>query len=622
MIRWTHHIYTAIVCLIVCTLYYNYFINKAWVEVDLEVSQKTDFKVYWAEKGQPFSEKNMSVVIAQPGKSQYSFYLTDIENLVRLRIDTHKYVGEATLRRLTINQKGYAPIILSDSRGFSKLVPLAQIEDFRAEDDGLWLRSTGDDPNFELIITPDYQGIASGQILFQFAVIILFVIPVLLVLRSATWLAKDFLFVPVLLTGIWVVIITMAGISERNVHPDEYVHLSASSYYDDHWLPPLLEDESISHTYSVYGVSRLNNGEIYYLFCGKFHKLLENFKIPEYLSLRMFNVCLFGLILLFSLKNRYARMVAIPFLLSPQLWYVFSYCTSDAFALFISFLIGYELVNPGSLFNRLLKGSSQYLFPGLALGLLLGCLFLLKKNYYPFIVFFYICLGAQLLFETSPAQKRKVFLKRLITVTVVGLLFFGLRFGADYMVNGFDRNVRLAEIQEKMANTEYKASTELEKKQGALSRKARGTTLNEMVTLNRWFEKSFRSGFGVFGYFTISSPLTYFDLMRWTGLALLVFVFGSILFRGGLINTFLALSLFLLSGALIAVSFYHSWTVDFQAQGRYLFPIMPMLGILYAKTYRIIHRPIFITGVGAMYILGMYAFIFEALLKIPKVGFH
>jgi len=619
MSRPAHYLFPAIISLLACTLYYIFFINTAHVEIEMKVAKRTDFKIYWAEKGQPYSEKHMSVVIAHPQRSHYSFFLTNIKNVARLRIDTHRYEGEATLRHLTVEQEGYATLTLSDSREFGKLVPLAQIDDFRITDDGLWLRSTGEDSNFELAVVPEYLGMDMGWLLIRFGAIIFFVI---LISRFTFCLGRDFLFVPVLLTGVWVLIIVMAGISNRNVHPDEYVHLSATSYYDDHWLPPALDDESVRDTYSVYGVSRLNNGEVYYLFSGKFHKLLENFRIPEYFSLRMFNICLFGLILLYTMKSRYARIVAIPFLLSSQIWYVFSYCDTDAFALFITFLVGCELVNPESLLNRFLTGDRRQFLPRIVvLGFLFGCLFLLKKNYYPFIAFVYLLMGIQLFFNASSSAERQTGLKRLAAITIIGLFLFGWHLAEGYVVNGFDPNTKLAELREELAHPSYKPSTELHKKHFSLHKKERGTTLAEMVTNERWFEKSFKSSFGVFGYSSISASQTYYDLVRWTGVGLLFFVFGSIFFRGGLENSSLAFSLIVLSAALIAVSLYHSWTVDFQSQGRYLLPIVPMLGVLYARTYRVIHRQIIFFGVCSMYFLGMYSFIFQSLIRIPKVGF-
>jgi hypothetical protein len=608
-----------ILCLLAMGLYFVFFIQTAHVEIDLTVEKKTDFKIYWAEAGQPYSEERMSVVIVSPGRNHYSFFLTDIGKLARLRIDTHRYEGEATLRHLKIEQEGYAPFIFDTPKDFERLVPLAQIENFKIDKHGLWVLSNGEDPNFELRVHPEYRGGNYFSVAVRFLVIAFFVF---LVYQGGAHLSRNYLFVPLFLFGAWMLIITMAGISERNVHPDEYVHLYATAYYDNHWLPPHLEDESVRQTYSVYGVSRLNNGEVYYFFSGKFHKLLEGFKLPDYFSLRLFNVLLFGLILLYTVRSRCARLVAIPLLLSPQIWYVFSYCDSDAFALFVTFLAGCELIRPSSFLRRFLEKRNCPYFCGLILlGSLLGCLFLLKKNYYPFIAFFYLCLGVQLFFTLS-LEKRKRAVKRVLAISVVGLLLFGMRIGSDYVVNGLDRSEKIKALQEELAHPWYKPSTELHKKHVSLYRKARGTTLEEMITLERWFERSFQSAFGVFGYFTISAPLPYYDLVRWTGVALLIFVFGSIFLRGGIVESGLAVSVLCLSSALIAVSLYHSWTVDFQAQGRYLFPIIPMLGILYARTYRIIYQPFFVLGVTCMYLLGVYAFIFEALLRIPKVVFH
>ncbi len=618
--RWTNYLFTAVVCLLACVVYYSLSINRAYVEIELDVTERTDFKIYWAEKGQPYSEKCRSVVVTRPDRKHYSFFLTNIKNIARLRIDTHKYAGEATIRYLSIKQTGYAPIVLSDGFSFSKLSPLAQVEIFRAEDNGLWLKSTGEDPTLELLITPDYIGVEPGWLFLRFAIVTLFVIPMWWGVSS---LSRDFLFVPFFLTGILVLMVVMAGTSERNVHPDEYVHRQATSFYEDHWLPPLFSDESIRDSYSVYGVSRLNNGEVYYLFSGKFHSLLNDFKIPEYFSMRLFNIFLFSLILLSTFRNNYARMVAIPFLLSPQVWYIFSYCTSDAFALFITFRVGCELVDPASLFNRFLKGGSRQLFSGLLLmGFLLGCLFLLKMNYYPFIAFFYLCLAIQFFFNVVSSEERNYFLKRLVAVTIMGFLFFGLRFGADYLVNGFDQKNKIIEVQEQFAEPRYKPSTELHDKHGTLLRKDRGQTLQYLIGTDHWFEKSFRSGVGVFGYFTISAPDVYYDMVRWTGVGLLIFVFGSIFIRGGLINSTLAFSVLVVFVVLVAASLHRSWTWDFQPQGRYLFPIVPMFGILYARTYKVIHQSFFILGVTCMYLLGMYAFIFQALLKIPRVVFH
>jgi hypothetical protein len=616
--QWNFFVFPLFVCLLACGLYFYFFVNRAYVAIELEVDQKTDFKIYWADKGELYAEENMSKVRATPTRTHYHFFLTNIGQVTRLRIDTHAYKGKATLKSIRIQQEGWAPIAIATHEDFNRLVPLAQIEEYDVDQTGLHVTSTDKDPNFELLVTPQYHGRDVGWLLTRFTAIC-FVF--LLLFKYAAPLAKDLSFVPLFLFGVWLLIIAMAGISQRNVHPDEYVHMDAASYYQDHWLPPLIEDPAIRKTYSVYGVSRLNNGEVYYLLAGKFKSLFDGFQISDTFSLRAFNILLFGIILLLSIKDRYARMVALPLLISPQIWYIFSYCNSDAFGLFCSFLAGYQVINPSSHLHRYLQntGWKSRITSTLLLSLLIGMLLLLKKNYYPFIVFFYLCLGAQLFTNKEFLEKRKSVLIRLVMITLAGLLIFGLRIGADYMVNGAHRHENLSRIQEELATPWYKPSTELHKKHVSLYLKERGTLLGEIIERDRWFEKSFQTGFGVYGYFTITASYTYYDLVRWTGAGVLFFMLGSVFLRGGFIGSALALSAIGLSAALIGVSVYQSWTVDFQAQGRYLFPIIPMLGLLYAANYHTINNTLLALGVTSMYLLGIYSFIFQGLLYIPKI---
>ncbi len=609
--RW---LFTVSTCLLACTLYFHFFINTASVEVELTVAQKTDFKIYWAGAGQDYSEKNMAEVTITPERKHYRRSFTDIGKIARLRIDTHSYAGEATLKKLAIRQEGWAPIILSTAEQFGKLVPLQQIAESRVDNDGLWLRSSGNDGNFELLLAPERQGLNLGWLLLRLAVISAIV---LCVLFGASPLAINLRFVPVLLFGVWVLIITMAGISKDNSHPDEYVHMSAITYYQDHWLPPVIDDPTIRNTFSAYGVSRLNNGEVYYLFAGKFYKFLQTFSIPEYFSLRLFNVCLFGLIVLYTIRNRYARMVALPFLVSSQIWYIFSYCASDAFALFFAFLAAVELINPNSLLHRYLKGDGWIakLFGLVVLGFLLGIVFLLKKNYLPFVAFFYLVLAVKLFLAEEFFWEKKAAILRLMLLTLVGLSIFGLRVGADYLVNGFDREEKIVRLQEELAHPWYKAGTEMPRKYVSLYRKVRGTTLEQFVQIDRWFEKTFRSSFGVFGCFTIAGTQVYYDMVRWSGALLLALVLAAIFRGGGSIGSVLAIAALGISGGLIGIAMYDSWTIDFQPQGRHLFAIVPIFGILYGWNYAVINRRLLILCLTPMFLLAMCGVIFAPFLS-------
>ncbi len=152
--------------------------------------------------------------------------------------------------------------------------------------------------------------------------------------------------------------------------------------------------------------------------------------------------------------------------------------------------------------------------------------------------------------------------------------------------------------------------------------KKRGVPLMYLVKDKRFFEKTFRSSFGVYGYFTVSGPFRYYDMVRWTGLALLSVFLGLIFYYSWRENGVIAVSFLFFSLLLIVISFYHSWTKDFQAQGRYLFPIASMLGIVYARCHRYLKGPVFTSLFIVMFILSSYSFIFVAISQIPKSFFY
>lgn len=607
-------------CVIACTAYYQFVVNTAVVDLEMSVNESSHFTLYWAADGEGYSERRIATVKTHSGKDTYSFNLTNISKVGRLRVDTHSIIGEVTLKSLAIHQEGYESIILNDPSSFSKLVPLQQIETTRVDENGLWIKSNGTDPNLELLVSARYLGIDKVWLFIRLLVIAIVTCGIVYAVAP---LIEDFAIVPVLLFGVWLLVFTMAGVSKQNVHPDEYVHIAATHYYADHWLPPVVDDPSIRDTYSVYGVSRLNNGEIYYFFSGKTYKLLQFFDLPENFAYRFFNVALFGAIFFLTIGNLYARIAALPYLVSSQIWYVFSYCGSDAFALFISFLVSWQLIDPNSLLHRYLKGGGALLrLIGLVvLPVFLGTVFILKMNYYPFVGLFYLVLGVKMFFTEEYYLGKKDALKRLILITVLGLSFLGVRMVADYTINGSDRGDKIVELQEKYGHYKYKRSTPPEDRVPTFLIKDRGVTFSELIPKYHWDIQTFQSSFGVFGYFTITSPQQYYFIVKWFGSALLLFILISSFTRGGILGAGITGVVCSCSVILILASLHRSWTADFQPQGRYLFPIIPMFAICLGHNIKAINRRVLILLVGIMCMLGVYSFIFQGLLKIPKIPF-
>lgn len=610
------HKYAWILCLITCVAYQIFFVNRAHVDLTIQVEQRTLFKIYWAEEGQAFSEGRMALASVKPDRKQYSFFLTNLKGIKFLRIDPQQYAGTATIEEIRIRQKGFKEIRLSSTEDFSRLKPLAEIAKYSTKDDKLEVQSSGKDPNFsfEVALVPDafdWHGILFGYVFICCCVGLIYA--VVYPLNFA------FRYIPVMLTVALTLAVTMAFISERDVHPDEFVHISASKYYMDHWLPPAANDEAIRDTYSLYGSSRLNTDEITYLLNGKFARLISPMHLAEHVTFRLFNLFLLGVILLYTLKVPDSRLVAVPLLISAQVWYLFSYCNSDAFALTVSFFVGCQLAIPDSALNRFLFGRRgwQWIFAGLVVAILIGLLFVLKKNFYSYAVLVFALILLKI-WKASSRENRLLVLKRFVLVCLLGLSFLAVKRAADYHINGLDRSKKLLEMRDKTARPMFNPKTPLEKQHLNLSKKKRGVPLLEIIHKERWFEKTFRSAFGVYGYFTISGGYVYYDLVRWTGMAFLLFFFGSILLRAGWFNSLQAMTVLSLAAALIGASLYHSWTKDFQAQGRYLIPILPMLGILCAQNRAYLNSRILTFFTSCMFLLSVYSFICVALLDIPR----
>ena len=612
--QWTFPLCLAI---LLSMLYLHYFENRAFVELDINVSQRTRVSFFWAKDGQEYSKWREVSVRVTPARQKYRFYVTDLREVKKLRIDTHDYRGEAVLNSLLIYQKGFQPLEFRAKKDFNLLKPLNHIESTTADGEGLRIQSTGDDPQLEFIpklnVSTDDSRMVVEPVAAIFVVIFLFFF-------LTDKYREENKFVPLFLAITLALVLVMACITRKDVHPDEYVHLNAASYYKNHSLPPVVDDPSIYNTYSIYGVSRLNSYEVSYFFNGKLAKLLASLEMSDVLRLRVFNILLLGLLLLNILRHKNAAIMAVPLLISPQLWYIFSYCNSDAFSLFTSFLVAFQVALPDSLLNAYLSGKKRRTNWILVLifGLLGSLSLLMKKNYLFFVIFILGYLLWRVVFLVEK-EKRKDWLRKVSIIVLIGLCLAGVRIGTDYAVNGMDRSGKIAQIQEQLAKPAFKPSTPLEHKHSYLYRKARGDSLRKIITVDRWFEKTYRSAFGMYGYFTVIASDSYYQVVRQVAIALIGLLAAAIIFRGGISGNLL-FGLFLsCSGTLVFASLYHSWTMDFQTQGRYLFPIIPMASIVLYHSRHLIMGAVFKLLVTSMFLLSVYSFIFVGLFQLPKI---
>lgn len=414
------------------------------------------------------------------------------------------------------------------------------------------------------------------------------------------------------------VMIAMATTSRINVHPDELDHINAGRYFIKYWDFPAMDDPRLAHTFSNYGVTYLQQLDIVYFFAGKFASLILPLAGQDYIALRFFDIFLFAILMVLFLRLPDDRKIAfVPLFITPQVWYVFSYFNGDAFPMFLTFCMVYltaRLELPLSPLPPPIRDQNGRRL--LLLGLLLGMVCISKQNYYVFaaftLAFFGVCGLA--------SHKIGAAAKNAVVVFVVATALFGARWGYNVYVNRTVRPEVPTQNAEKYAREDYKPSAQEAGTQfWGLRMRDQGLTYPQLFTIWTWHIWSFRTSFGVYDYMKIYAPFIYYRYMGYLLWTLMAVLCLALVIRGGpggiagvlVFLTFAALTIF--------QSTWHSWISDFQAQGRYLFPIGGMAGMMLARFAPAANRtmPIVLPLAGAMCALSFYSFIWVGLAHIP-----
>jgi hypothetical protein len=456
--------------------------------------------------------------------------------------------------------------------------------------------------------------------------------------------------------------------------PDEYSHRSAARFYLDHWLPPKVGEAASLDSYSRdYGFSYLNDSDLVYFFAGKFAALVSPVVSNNDVGFRLFNVLLLGVLAGFCWRRPAAWLVFAPLLVSPQIWYIFSYFNGDAFPLFLSMLIAYQLAEPGSLFNKYLDspGVLRGFSGALLFGVLVALLALSKKNYYAFLVLlpavialvrlgipsavllasaaiggaawylgwysmgtreFGVLVAAALLaimasifLDPSTWRARGAILAKLAIMGVIALTVLIPRIAWDVVAHGSleEKRVAIGLMQEELAKPEYKPSQIYSDKFTGtfhgLELRTRGTSLSDLFSPPwNWHIQTFLSATGLYGWRDLRSPKAYYLVMVVAYLALFAAYLGAVARSKDVVARVNFILVWAFAILTIAVSIYHSWYHDFQAQGRYLFPIVPMSGVGFASARREMGSGLALGAISACFALSAWSFVFTGLLHIPR----
>ena len=470
-------------------------------------------------------------------------------------------------------------------------------------------------------------------------------------------------------------IMAMASISstKASVHPDEFGHWPVFHYFVEHWLPPAVDDPAVLPSMTIWGTSYLFLLDVSYMVAARVMSPFIGIFSSELYAARLFHSLLWALLCLCALRRRDWAIPLSVLLLSPQIWYIFSYYNADAFPLFIAMLATMLLCDRKNTIHSYIQGSGKISAAVLTLGLCLGLLLVSKQNYVVLVPGFLLWLAVMhldlrwrellavlaamgllgtsvflgdvprssgqhawfvftaltggalaivaaisfcLRLRNNAALRRPSI--RWIGICVLAVAFAAPRVLVDVAINGGpnEKATRILAVEEARAGAGFKPSEVVQGKGVAYQMlDIQGVGLRPMIfdAPYNWLSRSVASAFGVYGYMTVYAPYpVYLALVILASLIAVVAGFALTRAWPDKANRLLVAAAGI--GCLIVLSsILNSWFIALQPQGRYLLPIMVMLALILGYARPKLPQGILQALLIASLLLSAYSFVCVAL---------
>lgn len=404
--------------------------------------------------------------------------------------------------------------------------------------------------------------------------------------------------------------------SELGPHPDEYDVVECLKYGMKHFFPPDIRDAEVAGTFSGYGYTKLENSTYYFLLAGKI-ALIAKALFSSINWFRVPNVLLFigmGIIFLRNIKKK--NWLVLTLGTSVQAWYIFSYTTADALDFFWSFLVILQLTDEESWLNSILsqmcekkKLSKSIITKSLILGVLFGMVFLGKQNYWIVLLLVFIVLLTKLL--NSKKEERKQYFKIYGLILAMFAVTVLTRYAFDFAHYGTQGGEIKAALDAQYADYDKNPTTSPADLCPTYRMKAQGYSLNDLfIETPKWFKYSFQSFCGLLA--DQETSLVYYAFMGFLYLTIIVLLGTDYLTSDNKQKKteFLVGALLLVLNVVISV--FNSYISDSQSQGRYLLPMVFVLGYLGAKAPSVWDRKAFKYALLLINILCVWYFASQA----------
>jgi hypothetical protein len=568
----------------------------------------TDCQIFWRVGNQEFDQKQ-SVSIRTKSETYQTIRVNlpqNIHAIQSLKINTGSVQTSWEIDYMLIKKRGFKPVTLA----LENLKPSKDIPSFNLQHILRFL-SRGNDPSLTidlpviswhidwlLMITYIFLSLLVGSVVYYSSHFIIF--------RKCTLMTLFLVISLSLVTGLSFVMVMKAGFSAS---PDERDHFMAAEYYKSHSLTPQKYSGEGVYTYnSTWNYSRVYEPCIEYYLAGKFSNLFDNFLV-SFRSVRLSGVLLLVFFIIIALRFPDKNSFLMPLLITPQIWYIFSYVNDDYFPLFISILL---LILTEEWKSDLLKGifNTKTCLGLIILGGILGILIMEKRNYLIFVLFylFYI-FSLPILFSGDYKYDIKAFfwaLKKYIKIPVLIILValaivVAKKFTLSETKGNVSKEVAAYYEQSHLKSESFRAND--------FSGKHKFVSYYKMI--KPWFKKSYKSFNGVYGYMKYYGSWWYYQLISFLQIILFLTLLLTLYFRKNPeLYWWFFVFLVMLLITLFASSYLWSYQNSYQPQGRYLFPILPVLGLLFYKIDIVYFKKYIFPIVIVMFFVSLYSFVF------------
>ena len=563
----------------------------------------------------------------KPGEARVFFWdlrYRDGRTLKRMDPIDYNSENEIRVKDMAFYINGFYAGKLEGEELLQAFAPNEQVEAYETDTGSLGLLIKGEDS--QLIPTEYFQEFYSG-IARQYARTgIFYLIPLLAAAvfvaefyRRRIWKGREsrfFLAVDTVLytAGVAAIVLVLIGAftGSSELNPDESESIYSVQYYIGHLMPPDARTLSLD-AYSAFGTARLTELNLFYIFAAQIARL---FTFEH--GTRLFSVLMFAGLMYFLFWNlKKNRFLLCALFLTPQVWYLYTYCTSDALDFAVGVLVLYQIANPDSMLHGLARDGIHKcgVWKLLLLGFLFSNIFMSKQNYYVLAIYA-VCMLLADLFAVPKEERRQRFAVYLCFAGAA-LLFLGIRYIPEFVHYGIQRGGVLREMQEAIAIPKLNPASPPAEQSSAFNLHGKGVPLADILFHMGLNKTLLRSFVGTYGSLQFPSPDWYMWLMGLLYLVFLSVVCWQVLREKGHRERKVKLGFLFICGMISYVLvIYNAWVIDFTAQGRYMFPVLIFAAHAAALKPEIPRQRWFQILICATALLSLYSF---GLYCVPNI---